>query len=92
VIGDLRDHPLRAMMEKGMLVTINSDDPAYFGGYVNENYAAVQEALGLTQRELVQLARNSFNAAFLTEAEKQTLLRQVEDYAVARPVYARRSG
>ncbi|MNC90761.1 Adenine deaminase [compost metagenome] len=58
------DHPLRAMLARGLKVTINSDDPAYFGGYINENYIAVTEALGLTKEELEQLAKNSFDASF----------------------------
>jgi adenosine deaminase len=58
----MRDHPLRTMLARGLKVTINSDDPAYFGGYINENYLAVAEALELTREELEQLARNSFDA------------------------------
>lgn len=80
VVDDIRHHPLRAMIEKGLLVTVNSDDPAYFGGYINENYMAVQQALGLSDDGLAQLARNSFEAAFLPEEEKRALLRQVDDY------------
>ncbi|HYZ23783.1 MAG TPA: adenosine deaminase [Rhodopila sp.] len=85
VVDDTRRHPLRVMMEKGLFVTVNSDDPAYFGGYVNENYAAVQHALGLSNQALAQLARNSVNAAFLPETEKQTLLRRIDAYAAATP-------
>ena len=64
VVERVRDHPLRTMLARGLKVTINSDDPAYFGGYVNENYIAVAEALALTREELEQIARNSFEAAF----------------------------
>lgn len=64
VFDTMRDHPLRTMLERGLKVTINSDDPAYFGGYVNENYLAAADALGLTREELEQLARNSFDASF----------------------------
>ena len=60
VFDTIRDHPLRAMLARGLKVTINSDDPAYFGGYVNENY----EALDLTREEIEQLAKNSFDASF----------------------------
>ena len=81
VVDDIRRHPLRTMMSKGLFVTVNSDDPAYFGGYVNENYEAVQRALGLSEQDLIELARNSFTAAFLPEEEKQLLLRRVDDYA-----------
>lgn len=64
VFDRMEDHPLRTMLARGLKVTINSDDPAYFGGDVNENYVAVAEALGLTREELEQLARNSFEASF----------------------------
>ena len=74
VVTDMRQHPLRNMMRRGLLVTVNSDDPAYFGGYVNENFAAVQDALELENAELAQLARNSFEAAFLSGSEQQTFL------------------
>jgi len=80
VIDDIRNHPLRKMLEKGLLVTVNSDDPAYFGGYINENYVAVQQALGLSNDALAELARNSFNAAFLSEEEKRAHARRVNDY------------
>lgn len=83
VVGDLRDHPLRRMLDKGLFVTVNSDDPAYFGGYVNENYAAIQQAAGLTREELVALARNSFKASFLDPAEKAALVRRLDAYAAA---------
>jgi adenosine deaminase len=66
------------------LVSVNSDDPAYFGGYVNENYVAMQQALGLSDEHLAQLARNSFDAAFLTVEEKQALARRVDNYVAAR--------
>ncbi|MFQ5953873.1 MAG: adenosine deaminase [Kiloniellales bacterium] len=73
-VADMRRHPLKRMMDKGLTVTVNSDDPAYFGGYVNENYVAVAEALGLDRRVLRQIARNSFQASFLDEAEKRAIL------------------
>lgn len=80
VVGDLARHPLRRMLEKGLFVTVNSDDPAYFGGYVNENYAAIQQALGLTREELVVLARNSFEAAFLEPERKRALIARLDAY------------
>lgn len=64
VFDTIRDHPLRTMLARGLKVTINSDDPAYFGGYVQENYVAVAEALALSRDELEQLAKNSFDASF----------------------------
>jgi adenosine deaminase len=74
VCPDLKLHPLRRMLEAGLLVTVNSDDPSYFGGYVNENFVAVQEALALTAAEIATLARNSFIASFMTDTEKAAAL------------------
>jgi adenosine deaminase len=74
VVKDLRDHPLKRMLELGLNATINSDDPAYFGGYIGENIRQTQAALGLTDAHLSQLARNSFSASFLPEIEKQARL------------------
>jgi adenosine deaminase len=65
VVDSLADHPLPAMLEQRLLCTINSDDPAYFGGYVGDNYAGVAQALHLPPQTLVDLARNSFEASFL---------------------------
>ncbi|CAL9410276.1 adenosine deaminase [Streptomyces sp. enrichment culture] len=78
----LEDHPLKAMMDAGLLVTVNSDDPAYFGGYVGETFHAVREALALTGEDLRRLARNSFEAAFLDqdEALRARYLAEVEAY------------
>jgi adenosine deaminase len=70
VVRDMKEHPLRRMMDAGLTVTINSDDPAYFGGYINENFASVGSALGLSVEELAQIARNGFAASFMTDAEK----------------------
>lgn len=79
---DLSHHPLREMMKKGLLVTVNSDDPAYFGGYVNENYNAIAEALNLSLQELVQLAVNSFQGSFMPEYEKQIWINRITSLAV----------
>lgn len=80
VVNDLKKHPLRKMLEKGLLVTINSDDPAYFGGYINENYLAISNALNLSKEEIVKLAKNSFTASFLDEEVKQQMTDKVEKY------------
>ena len=64
VCETLRDHPLKRMLEAGLKVTINSDDPAYFGGYVEENYVETAEALHLSRSEIETLARNSLDACF----------------------------
>jgi len=71
---------LKMMLDKGLLVTINSDDPSYFGGYMNENYFAVADALDLSEEALVQLAKNSFMASFLSKAEKQGHIDQLNSY------------
>jgi len=81
VISDMKDHPLKEMMERGIKVTVNSDDPAYFGGYLNDNYIAVADALELTKEDIVQLVRNSFEASFITDGEKRAFLRRVQEVA-----------
>jgi adenosine deaminase len=78
VIDDLKHHPLRRMMDKGLVVTVNSDDPAYFGGYVNQNYRAVSEALALGRDEIAAIVRNGFHASLMTEAEKQQALADID--------------
>ncbi|QDV52420.1 adenosine deaminase [Gimesia fumaroli] len=80
VFKTMSDHTIKQMMDAGLLVTVNSDDPPYFGGYVNENYQAIQEAFGLTREDLVQLARNSFTAAFLSDEEKQKLIAELPEF------------
>ena len=78
VVDDIRAHPLKRMLDLGLFVTVNSDDPAYFGGYVNENYIAVAEALRLNHTELAQLARNSFEASWLDAEAKSALIAEVD--------------
>ncbi len=72
VITDMKQHPVLDMMEKGLLVTVNSDDPAYFGGYMDANFMAVAEALHMTKTQVATLAKNSFTASWLpkTDIEK----------------------
>jgi len=86
VIDNLSHYPIRRMLEKGLLVTINSDDPAYFGGYVNENYLALCNAVGLTREELITLAGNSFEASFLDAKQKAAMKDKLGSYAATRPV------
>lgn len=81
VVKDMKQHPLKKMLALGMKATVNSDDPAYFGGYMNENYQAVTEALNLDKSHLITLAKNSIEASFLNDAEKQVLREKVEAYA-----------
>ena len=85
VIPDMKRHPLAEMMARGLTVTINSDDPAYFGGYVNENYESVRDALGLSDEVLYRLARNSFEASFLPEPEKAALTAKLDAESGHRP-------
>jgi len=80
VVKNLKDYPLKNMIEKGLLVTINSDDPAYFGGYLNKNYLAIAEALDLSIKDICELAKNSFTASFLDEEIKQQMIKKVEVY------------
>jgi len=82
VVKDMAKHPLIEMLEKGILATVNSDDPAYFGGYLNENYQAVAEALNLSRKQITLLAKNSFAASFLEENEKEKMIEKVEQYAL----------
>ncbi len=71
VVDDLKRHPLRDMMQKDLLVTLNSDDPAYFGGYVNDNYRALERSIALTPDEIVAVARNGFFAAMMSEDDRK---------------------
>ena len=83
VVGTLEQHPLADMLEHGLRVTVNSDDPAYFGGYVGDNLAGVAKALQLDDGALVQLARNSFEAAFLDDAARAGYLAELDAYSGA---------
>jgi adenosine deaminase len=78
-VPDIASHPLRRMLQLGLLATINSDDPAYFGGYIDDNYAA----LSLTRAETMTLARNGFRAAFLDDASRARHLKALDDYGLA---------
>ena len=77
VVDDMEVHPLGRMLELGLMVTVNSDDPAYFGGYINDNYIAAAEALDLPRDSLLCLARNSFEASFLDEPAKAALVAEL---------------
>lgn len=74
VVDRLEGHPLRRMLDLGLNVSINSDDPSYFGGYIGDNYAGTQAALSLSDDEMAGIARNSLTAAFLPDEEKLLLL------------------
>ena len=77
-VDTLEDHPLRAMLDAGLVCTVNSDDPAYFGGYLNDNFRAVFEALPLDATHAYLLARNSFEASFISAGEKARLIAQLD--------------
>jgi len=78
VVDRVVDHPLPEMMEAGLLVSVHSDDPAYFGGYVGENYFVLADDLGFGEQRLAMLAANSIESSFLEEGTKQTLLIEIE--------------
>lgn len=80
VYASMQQHPLKKMLEAGLCATVNSDDPAYFGAYVAENFIAVYQALGLTQEDVYQLAKNSFNASFLQETQKQKFISELDQF------------
>jgi adenosine deaminase len=78
VVKDLREHNFAKLLRKGVAVTINSDDPAYFGGYIGENYRQTAAALDLTPKELVTIAENAVHAAFLPSAQKLSLQQAIQ--------------
>lgn len=80
VTPDLAAHPIKRMLDLGLCATINSDDPAYFGGYLNANYIAAAQAVGLTRSELSELAKNSFRGAFLSDGERARWVAEVDAY------------
>ncbi len=83
VVSTLAAHPLKRMLDAGLMVTCNSDDPAYFGGYVGDNFVQTASALSLSDAELVTMARNSFEASFIDEATKARYLAEVDAAARA---------
>ena len=78
VVDDLRDHPMKRLLDAGLCATVNSDDPAYFGGYLNANFVQTVESLGLSRDEVITLARNSFEASFIDEATRARHLARLE--------------
>ncbi len=82
VVRELSEHPLPALLRSGVAVTVHSDDPAYFGGYIGANFAVLGEGgMGLSDEEIVQVARNSFEASFLPAAAKERHISELEDTA-----------
>ncbi|WP_322094538.1 adenosine deaminase [Paraburkholderia bannensis] len=80
VFDDMTQHTLKQLLDQGVAVTINSDDPAYFGGYVNENYSAIIEALKLDDKEVYTVLRNGFEASFVTPEERAALIAKLDQY------------
>lgn len=78
VVDDLKDHPMKRMLDLGLKATINSDDPAYFGGYVNQNYRETAAAVGLDAEDIITLARNSFTGSFLSSEEQAKHLKEID--------------
>ncbi|PLZ01131.1 adenosine deaminase [Burkholderia sp. WAC0059] len=80
VFDDLSQHTLKTLLDAGVAVTVNSDDPAYFGGYVNDNYVATIEALGLTDDDVYRIVRNGFEASFIAPTERDALIAKLDAY------------
>jgi adenosine deaminase len=85
VVDQLADHPLPRMLTAGLLVTVHSDDPAYFGGYVDDNYTAIAATLGLDDTTLADLARNSIKASFIDQQRRTALLAEIDAATDASP-------
>ena len=85
VFNTIQDHNLKRMLDFGLRVTLNSDDPAYFGGYVDENFYAAQEGLHLSRDDVYELTKNSFEASFLDAESKQRLLYELDGYFASHP-------
>lgn len=80
-VKDMKDHPLKKMLSLGIKATVNSDDPAYFGGYMNENFKSVTHALSLTKEDLLTLTRNGIEASFVSDADKNRMTERLEAFA-----------
>ena len=80
VVKSLEVHPIKEMLDKELIATVNSDDPAYFGGYMNDNYFAIQKALKLNQLDIYQLALNSFEVSFMSKNDKEFWKNEIEKY------------
>lgn len=78
VVDDMQQHNIKRLLQQGLCVTVNSDDPSYFGGYMNDNFIAITEALALSNDEIKQLAINSFNASFISDEDKQQWIAKIQ--------------
>lgn len=79
VVDDLRQHPMKRLLDAGLCATVNSDDPAYFGGYMNANFVQTVEALDLSRHHVITLARNSFEASFVSDERRAELMALLDD-------------
>ncbi|TLP89039.1 adenosine deaminase, partial [Nesterenkonia salmonea] len=77
-VSTLAEHPLPAMLEAGLSISIHSDDPAYFGGYVDTNYTAIQQTFGLSRDQLAHLARNSVDSSFIEDSRAKELHSEID--------------
>lgn len=80
VFDSMANHNLKQLLDAGLCVTVSSDDPSYFGGYVAENFQEIKSALNLSQQDIYQLIKNSFTATFLSTTEKQALITELDDF------------
>jgi len=80
VVDDLKNHPLKEMISLGLRVTVNSDDPAYFGGQINKNFIEIQKALDLSKKEIYELCENSFTYSLLDDQTKENYLSELNQY------------
>jgi adenosine deaminase len=80
VFESIEQHNLKQLLDLGLFATVNSDDPAYFGGYVNENFLAVKKGLNLSRNDIVRLVKNSIKASFINDGHKSNLLEEVDNY------------
>ncbi len=78
IVHDLKDHPLKSMLDLGLVATVNSDDPSYFGGYIGDNFRKITEALDLNTEDLFTLSENAIHAAYLTPEQNQALMRDLD--------------
>lgn len=85
VVPDLGVHSMPELLSAGLVATVNSDDPAYFGGYVGDNFVALARDLGLTREDSALLARNSFEASFIDDERRDALLAEVDAWSAAPP-------
>ena len=82
VVSDLKNHPIKKMLDLGLKVTVNSDDPAYFGGYMNDNFIAITEALNLSEKDLYDLSKNAIEVSFVNDIRKDEMLAKLDAWAV----------